>query len=106
MKIEKECGFVEFRLPNIPEMMILLGEIGVDGSKELSAESNQNLIYIGRLIIRMKPFIGRVDLTNNDGLKVEKYEDCLNYFEFMEILSETATEIFKAMELSQKKRPA
>lgn len=106
MKLEKECGFVEFRLPNIPEMMILLGEIGIDSTKEIAQEVNQNLIYVGRLIVKMKPFVVKLELTTNEGVKVENYEESLNNFEFMEILSEVATEIFKAMEISQKKRPA
>lgn len=107
MKI-KECGEygkLEYKLPNIPEAMRLLGAMGLSSKKlQNKNEMAQNeLLYISKIIENLGVFITKIDIKIGD-IKVSKYEDLLDHFCLIEHLSELANEIFSAMNMDTGKK--
>lgn len=98
-----EYGTVEYRLPDISEAMILMGKMGVSVDK-VDSEDNEDLIFIGKLIKNMEPFIGKI-LVEKDGKQVNNYGECLKSFFMMSALSEIAQEIISCMEVADEKKP-
>jgi alanine dehydrogenase len=104
----KECGEygrLEYKLPNIPEAMRLLGAIGLNSKKlQNKNEMAQNeLLYISKIIENLGTFISKIDITIGE-VKVTKYDDLLNHFCVIEYLSELAGEIFSAMSMDTGKK--
>ena len=105
---EKKCGemgTITYRLPNIPETMILLGNMGLNSkklSKTKDLEDNE-LLYMAKLIQNISPFITKIDLEIN-GKKITKYSEVLNEFSMMTYLSEIGGEVFSALQMSEEKK--
>lgn len=104
--IEKKCGDfgkLNYSLPNIPQAMRILGEMGI-GSKitKKSFEGNE-LIYLSKLVELMEPLVSDIDLNIN-GKIVTTYSELLKHFEMLPYLSEIAGEIFKSLNISDKKK--
>jgi hypothetical protein len=106
--IDKKCGeygTLKYKLPNIPEAMMLLGKMGIN-SKSFSgkkAMDENELIYLAKLINELDPFISDINL-NIDGKIVTTYDELLKHFCMMIYLSEIAGEIFKSLNFSDKKK--
>ena len=107
-EVKKEkTGVVKYRYPDVSEVMILLGQMGVDPEtlgQKTNKEINEDLIFIGKLLKNMGFLIEEIDLKTEDGESVDSYEEALKHFEFMEILSEVAGNVVKAFEVGKKKK--
>lgn len=107
MKTKKceELGTITYRLPNIPEAMTLLGEMGLTSKKmENGKEIEENeLIYMARMITKIETFITKIDIKIGKK-KITKYEDVLKEFSLMGYISEIAMEIFGALNGDAKKK--
>lgn len=105
--IEKKCGEfgkLNFRTPNIPEAMVLLGKMGISSKKASKKDFEENeLLYLAKLIELLDPFISDIDLIINDK-NVTSYSELLKHFEMMPYLSEIAAEIFSALSFNDKKK--
>jgi len=108
MKFENDYGFVEYRLPNVPEAIQLMGKIGV---KEPGVEAEdidedfqtKEYIYTGRMILEMGFLVSKVSMKI-DEKEITSYKELINHFEMMGILSKIAGEIFSAFSLASKKK--
>lgn len=103
MKIETDYGPIEYRMPNIPEAIQLLGEMGLtaDDLQNLGASGNE-FKFMSKLITAIGKFV-TVSLDYN-GDKIESYDDLLNYMEFMPVVNDLAAAIMKGFELDSKKK--
>jgi hypothetical protein len=99
-------GSIEYRLPDVSEGMILMGRMGInfDDENENENDENQELIYVGKLIKHLGPFVNSIDVTINEE-KIDSYKDCLKFFEMMEPLSFIAGKVMASMEVSKEKKP-
>ena len=104
MRVEREFGFIEYRLPDIAEMMILLGKLGVGATEVSEADKNQGLILVGKFLKEMKQLVTKISLKTNDGKLIETFEEAMTKYEFMEILGAAANEVFLAIQESNKKK--
>ncbi len=102
-KHEFEYGYIEYRLPNISEAMILMGRMGIDFDKIEETEENQDLIFVGKLIDCMGDFIINIDINIGDET-ITSYEQCLTNFKLMTPLSEIAQQVISCMEVSEEKK--
>jgi hypothetical protein len=107
MKTKKcgDFGTLEYRLPNIPETMILLGQMGLNSKKMNDAEAMQDneLLYTAKMIMNLGEFITKIDLEI-DGEKITTFDALLNEFEMMVYINELAMEIFDCIGGSSKKK--
>ena len=105
MKIyECEFGKIEYRIPNIPEMIRMLGMMGLT-SKDLNNSKlmdENELIYTAKLIENIEPFLEKIDLKVNDK-SVTTFEGMICEFDFLSALTEIAFEIMGAMGQAKKK---
>lgn len=96
--IKNEYGEIEYRLPNIPETMIILGESGLTSalaSGDGAAQRN-DFILMGKMVQNIGKFITRIDVTIK-GKKVTEFEESLNYFEMMDPYVKIVEEIMGAI---------
>lgn len=102
--MKKECGefgYLEYRLPNIPQAMNLLGDMGISAR---TVESEQNeLILLAKLLERMGPFITKISIKIEEK-QVKKYNDLLDHFSLMPFLTEIATDILNSLQFDTKKK--
>ena len=107
MKI-KECGKygkLEYRLPNIPEAMRLLGEMGINSSNlenEMDMQKNE-LIYMSKLIEQLDQFVLKVEIKIDDK-EITEYAELLNHFLMINYLSDIAADIFSALNVQEEKK--
>lgn len=107
MKTKKcgELGTIEYRLPNIPEAMILLAEMGLTSKKlkDKKAMVENEFIYAAKLIKSLEQFVSKINLKINNK-EITKYEDVLNEFSMMTHLNDIAAEVFNALNGDNKKK--
>jgi len=102
---ETAYGTLKYRIPNIPEAMELLGDMGLNSRSLQNTDEfiENDLKYMARMIKSIGPF---VDVT---GLKIDEeevtsFEDALNRFEFIQVFSEVAQELFESLNVGSKKK--
>lgn len=107
MKTKKcgDYGQFNYRMPNVPETMMLLGRMGLNSKSLTDTDHLQEneLVYTAKMITNLEPFISEINL-DFDGEKVTTYEQVLTKFEMMEYLNEVSGEIFEAINGSSKKK--
>lgn len=107
-KFKKECdelGSFEYRMPNIPEAMSLLGEIGINSSKLIDSKNlaDNDLVYFAKIIEQLGRFVSNIKITI-DGKKITKYEDLLEEFIMIKYLNEVAVDLIGKLNISNKKK--
>lgn len=98
---EFEYGKIEYKLPNIPQAMELLGELGInaDGTYQIG-----QFALMAKMIRQLDKFISVVD-CDFDGIKVTTFDGLIEQFESMAVLSEISGEILNKLNMSAKKKP-
>lgn len=99
-----DLGTFDYRLPNIPETMILLGEMGFTSKKINSDNFEENeLAYTAKMIMGIGKFVSNIDITI-DGEKINTYKELLEHFVMMKYLTEVAQQIFSSINGGGKKK--
>lgn len=106
--LEKKCGkfgTIKYRMPNIPEAMILLSKIGINSKVLEDAQSLQDneLVFIAKLLENMEPFVTEVNIKIGEK-NVSTYPELLNEFALMQYLSEIAADLFGSLQWNDKKK--
>jgi len=107
MRVEKECGYIEFELPDIAEGMILFGKMGIDPEgikKKTDEEINEDFIYIGKLIKNCGYLVTKLELKGREGKVYTSYGEAIKDFTMIEIVTAMATEIAKSLRLDVEKK--
>lgn len=95
-KIKHECdyGFLEYRLPNIPEVLELYAKMGIGNS---GSDLEKNSYYItSKAIAHMGFLVEEVSLVVNEK-EIKKYEDMLNQPKLLPALCEVAARVLEAL---------
>ena len=93
MKKEIENGFIEYRMPNIPEglkIVSLLGDTFKKGELEMISE----------IILGMENLIKEINING----KKLTYKKALNDFSLLPVFTEIATEILQCFDVDDKKK--
>lgn len=100
-----ELGTLEYRLPNIPEAMTLLGKMGLNS--QMLSDSNwmqeNELIFTAKLIEELGMFITKVNIKI-DEKKISDYSEVLEHFAMIEYLSLVAGKVFESLNVNNKKK--
>ena len=113
-QIKGDYGVIEYRFPDVPEGLELLGELGVDKAEveeiqKAKAENRPpkvNLLKRSARAIRfLGPFCTKLELETNDGIKVTEYDKAIKHLEFCLPLTELAAHILGALDIAPKKKP-
>ena len=109
MKVIKlEEGKVEYKVPNVAEAMMLLGEMGFS-VKDLESMADEkgavkDTYFLGQLLNKMDKFVTNIDLKVEEE-EIKDYDKLLTYPEFLSsILIPIATDIMGAMGTDSKKK--
>ncbi len=102
---ESKYGVIEYRKPNIPEAIELMGLMGLNSEvMKNQEEMKQNeLLYVSRIIKHMGMFVTKVDITI-DKKKINKYGDLLDSFCMMEDLSTISGQVLEGLSASEEKK--
>lgn len=90
-----ERGEIKYRMPNVPEAMMLFGEIGIDGSEGKKVEIN-GMIAVAKLMEAIRPLVIKVDISFGK-TKIDSYEGLLEDYRSITIVSELVNAIFNAL---------
>jgi len=106
--IDLDEGKVEYRIPNIAEMMILLGEMGFSTQDLESLGDNEGRVkdtyFLGQLFNKMDKFIDKIELKVAKE-EIKDYDKLLNYSQFLpSVLMPIATDIMESMQADTKKK--
>lgn len=107
-------GVIKYKLPNVSELLILLGEMGY-GLSELSfldekkengeaSVSSKHLVFMGKIIQKIEPFIENVDILRADGVKINTFKALLENASYLSELNEIGMEIMGALGVSSEKK--
>lgn len=96
MKVEKfKHGEIHYRLPTIPEGLMLLAKIGV--KRDGMSEDDQNeLVMLSKLIANIEPFITKVECKFGDA-EVKTFDKVCEHFQAMPALSAIAGDILSVI---------
>ena len=85
MKAKCDYGEITYRMPNVGEMLELIGSLGINQHNKALNDWH----YHGKIINQMEPFIEHWEISV-EGKKVLKYDDLINSYEAMPALREIA----------------
>jgi len=91
-------GSIKYKLPNVPDLLIMFGFMKIDHAKISDAtymEENQ-MFMIGNLINKMGYFIVGVDVTIGEK-KIVEYEDLLEEMSLLSDLVLVASDLISSL---------
>lgn len=108
-------GVIKYRVPNIAELLVMLGEMGFDmgdlasfGEKTKEGEepkvSPKQMVFMGKLISRIEPFIESVEVLRVDGKKINTFSGLLENASYLSDLNEIGAALMNALGVSSEKK--
>ena len=103
-------GFIEYKIPNVAELFILLGEMGYstadlsDFGQAENGVSAKQMIFTGKLIQQTGRFVEKVEVVRENGEKASSFNDLLKNSDFVGHLTEIGMEMLSALEVSSEKK--
>lgn len=96
-KVESELGFIEFRLPNVPEALLLMGKMGISSNvAKIQEDDGQAFVLMSKLISNIGPMITKVSIKDGDAL-IDSYEKACESLACMNLLSLASGRILEGL---------
>ncbi len=98
-------GFIKYKTPNVPDLLIMFGFMKMDQSKMSDVEYlNENQMFmIGNLIKKLDYFIVEFDVNDN-GIKVDSFEKLLEMPVLLSDLVEIAADLIGSLNVSDSEK--
>jgi hypothetical protein len=103
----KECeyGKIEYRKPNIPEVIGLLGSMGLKSSDLSNGLDGMNdLVFLSKMMQSMGSLIVSVDCKIGDE-EIKDFKRALTKMELMAPISEIAGDLISSFNVGAEKKP-
>lgn len=96
MIFKTEAGEIEYRLPNVKEV---LGLMRIAAKYQTNQTVDSNIELLEFMIDELKKYVVKVDYPN-----AKSYDELLNSFEYAQDIIALVTEFLNCLQIDQKKR--
>ena len=104
-------GYIEYRIPDVAELLIFLGEMGIGNEDlaELSGNEDKSLspkqmIFTGKLLKKIEPFIAKIEICKENGEKLNCMKQLLQNSDYLGDLTEIGMSLMQALGVSEEKK--
>lgn len=105
----KGKGEIEYRLPNLPEGMVMLGEMGYSFEDLQNFGENagaNNMIFMGKLLDKLDMFVEKINVKTSEG-KITDFDQLLTMEYIADFLMPMATDVIESiMGVKEGKKPS